>query len=313
MTRRRNRTGRRRDGRIRLGRREQRILALQLGLLLCTLVVISRCVVPGRTPGGTGSRGGRPVAEQPYGEARRGSGEFYFGHAFFPERPRVETEEFLFHQPHGRYSYYYDTLHRQSAWVAYMLTSSDLTATTARRSDRFRPDPAIREKGWPHPADRDYVRSGWDRGHLLPSADRLGSKEENEATFLFSNVSPQSPALNRRVWKSLEEEIRRYASRYDTLLIVTGGICTHEGERIGGSGITVPGSFFKAVFARKEGGYISAGFLIPNAASVPGGCWDYSLPVRELEQLLGMEFFYTLPDSLKEVAFGMNDPGVWKE
>lgn len=68
--------------------------------------------------------------------------------------------------------------------------------------------PEVVARGWPTAVDRDYAGSGFDRGHLLPSADRDDSRAENDATFYLSNVSPQYPKLNRNQWRLLEEQVR---------------------------------------------------------------------------------------------------------
>ena len=56
-----------------------------------------------------------------------------------------------------------------------------------------------------HLTHNDYSNSGFDRGHLCPSADRTTSKKENEGTFLMTNIYPQSPNLNQQTWRFLEE------------------------------------------------------------------------------------------------------------
>ncbi|CAG0911930.1 unnamed protein product, partial [Cyprideis torosa] len=72
------------------------------------------------------------------------------------------------------------------------------------RLDSFRVDlriPAMFRAGL-----EDYVGSGYDRGHLIASADRRSSGVLNSETFLLSNMSPQHPRLNRGLWKTLEEK-----------------------------------------------------------------------------------------------------------
>jgi endonuclease G len=46
-----------------------------------------------------------------------------------------------------------------------------------------------------------------DRGHMCPAADRSCSKEDMDATFLMSNMVPQSPNLNRGPWEKLERPV----------------------------------------------------------------------------------------------------------
>lgn len=58
---------------------------------------------------------------------------------------------------------------------------------------------------------QDYTRTGYDRGHMLPAADRSFDLGVMRATFVMSNVAPQTPALNRGPWAKAEEEVRRMA------------------------------------------------------------------------------------------------------
>lgn len=125
-----------------------------------------------------------------------------------------------------------------------MVRSGGTRSAAIRRSSRA---------GWPTAVDRDYAGSGFDRGHLLPSADRDDSRAENDATFYLSNVSPQYPKLNRNQWRLLEEQVRRWADRYDSIYVVTGGELEPGLRRIrGGTGI--PRHYFKALLGASRKG-----------------------------------------------------------
>jgi endonuclease G len=54
----------------------------------------------------------------------------------------------------------------------------------------------------------DYTGSGYDRGHIAPSADRTRNETDNSSTFEMTNMMPQVPELNRGVWGDLEEYCR---------------------------------------------------------------------------------------------------------
>lgn len=72
-------------------------------------------------------------------------------------------------------------------WVAWELTKVDFG--TSDRQDDFRPDPYL-PAGWYRGKTSDYTGSGFDRGHLCPSADRTFTLEDNSATFLMTNIIP---------------------------------------------------------------------------------------------------------------------------
>jgi len=54
-----------------------------------------------------------------------------------------------------------------------------------------------------------FVGSGFDRGHLVASANHTELLLQNSETFLLSNMSPQHEDLNRRKWVDLEKAIRK--------------------------------------------------------------------------------------------------------
>lgn len=67
---------------------------------------------------------------------------------------------------------------------------------------------------------------GYDRGHIVASADRLYSKEANEQTFYYTNMSPQRHNLNTGVWLQLEKLVQEWARSgrlRDKLYVVKGG------------------------------------------------------------------------------------------
>src|SRR5947209_7201230 len=76
------------------------------------------------------------------------------------------------------------------------------------RKDPFAPDTSLPE-GFLVVRPNDYRGSGFDRGHLCPAADRSASREDNDATFLMSNMVPQSPDSNRKTGENLEKHCRR--------------------------------------------------------------------------------------------------------
>lgn len=61
----------------------------------------------------------------------------------------------------------------------------------------------------PHSATaKDYARNGYDEGHLANSKDFAYDCPSQELTFRFYNCVPQTPKLNRGIWKELETLVR---------------------------------------------------------------------------------------------------------
>lgn len=113
----------------------------------------------------------------------------------------------------------------------------------------------------------DYAGNGFDEGHLCPAQDEAFDRVKEEQTFRFYNCLPQTPRLNRGIWKTLETQVRK-ESQTDSLLIVCGGIFGMK--RIGV--IYVPDFCYKAVYSLKTGKLLHC-VLFPNDNS------DTSTPV----------------------------------
>jgi len=71
-------------------------------------------------------------------------------------------------------------------------------------------------------SDYRFSIYGFDRGHVCPSADRTQNQDDNSATFLMTNMIPQSPNCNRNVWKNLESYERSLAFSGKELYITAG-------------------------------------------------------------------------------------------
>lgn len=73
----------------------------------------------------------------------------------------------------------------------------------------------------------DYSGNGYDQGHLCNAADFAFDCDKDEKTFRFYNCLPQTPNLNRGIWKKWETIIRK-ESQNDSLLIICGGIFSNK-------------------------------------------------------------------------------------
>lgn len=200
----------------------------------------------------------------------------------------------------GRYTYLYSPHRMQSLWVAYRLTASDI-GRGAGRSSNFTRDQTLADRRYPVVLNSHYRGSGYDKGHLLPSADRSGSKAENAATFCLSNVAPQLPALNRGTWKRLEEELRRKASSFDTLYIVSGGVVAPVKRRVT-SEIAIPELFYKVILFNAGGEFSAVGYVMPNSSAVESDPAHYRVSVDSVERLTGFDFFHNLPDQIETLV-----------
>jgi len=84
--------------------------------------------------------------------------------------PEINRDGFLVN--HSAMSLFYSPEHEQSWWVVHMVLP-DIRMGTQGRTNDFRPDSLVKVGT----ADKnDYLMSGYDRGHLAPSADFRWSK-----------------------------------------------------------------------------------------------------------------------------------------
>lgn len=91
-----------------------------------------------------------------------------------------------------------------------------------------------------------YTRSGYQRGHLCPAADRSASKELMRSTFLMSNVCPMTPAINTGVWKITEETGRALARKGHNVNVTAGALFfPQDTSWIGNHRVAVPHAFIK--------------------------------------------------------------------
>ena len=103
-------------------------------------------------------------------------------------------------------------------WVCWHLNAKWIGSTS--RQDDFRPDPEL-PSGWLHVLPKDYSGTGFDKGHMCDSKDRSCDAKTNSATFLMTNMVPQSPKNNEHTWEGLESFCRKLAKNHE-LYIVCG-------------------------------------------------------------------------------------------
>ena len=206
---------------------------------------------------------------------------------------------------------YYVVLHSDAykvpLWSAYRLTPHDLKGGKASRQDNFRPDPAL-PKG-KRAELKDYLNSGYDKGHMSPAGDFTRNALAMSETFLLSNMCPQRPMLNEQIWRILEAQVRELATT-DTIWVVTGplfldweGYPAKPGFYIGPDSVAVPTAFYKVILDSHAGHRVLAGFIMENRKELlPGTPVRYQVRVDSIEADAGFKFFNQLPERDKLVT-----------
>ena len=205
--------------------------------------------------------------------------------------PTSTTGEIIHHES---YSLSYSETHEQAEWVAYELKKSHLSNSNYKRP-YFEIDKAVKTGAahW-----RNYKNSGYDRGHLCPAGDRNYSKSAHDETFLTSNISPQNHEFNAGIWNSLEQKTRYWASKYDGVFVVTGGVLKGEMQTIGDEEVSITNQFYKVLIDNNSGKTKMIGFLMPHQNSNKP-LYEFVVSVDSIEKLTGIDFFPELDDAIE--------------
>ncbi len=193
------------------------------------------------------------------------------------------------------YTVSYNRETRLPNWVAWRLTRAHIRGDAQRKGVKFAEDTDVPE---PRATDADYRSSGYDRGHLCPAGDNKWSSKAMEQSFLFTNICPQAPQLNRGDWNEMEIACRKWAQRHGEIYIVCGPVLYKQKHKtIGKNKVVVPEAFFKVVLCM-NGTPKAIGFIYKNAdGNRPKG--DYANSVDEVERITGYDFFPALPDDVE--------------
>jgi endonuclease G len=196
------------------------------------------------------------------------------------------------------YSWYF----RQAKWTLELVNRDLLLVNDmpdVERLNNFRADTRIPERF--RAGLKAYQCSGYDRGHLLASANQNLIDIQNSETFLLSNMSPQAAQFNRGIWSRLERAIRELDARPETLetYVLTCPVFYFGEpiERIGkeqpdfGISVPIPHAFLKSVLIEdRRGRHRLWTFLIPNAAQ-SDPLERFLVKTYDAEQIVGGRFW----------------------
>ena len=163
---------------------------------------------------------------------------------------------------------------------------------------------------------QEFVRSGYDRGHMTPNyaiAVCYGEEAQHE-TFLLSNIVPQLHALNAGLWKDIEQRVaHRYVERYGVVWVQVGPVFTDPPAKKVGR-LPVPQSFFMIIseYEHPDHGLRAIAYLVPHQE-----IWHdaelghYIVSIRQVEKLTGLDFFPKLPKATQDLLESNPAPRAW--
>lgn len=204
-----------------------------------------------------------------------------------------------------QYALSYNKSNETSNWASWQLNQSWLG--TIDRQNNFRPDATL-PVGWERVIPSFYSRSGYDKGHIVPSGDRTRTTEDNSATFLMTNIIPQTPDNNRKTWESLESYCRQLLKSGEELYIIAGSLGS-QGKLLKGN-VTIPASTWKIVVVLdRPGAGISSitsntrviAVNIPNQQGINPDWKAYRVSVDKLEELTHYNFLSNVPIHIQDI------------
>jgi endonuclease G len=211
-------------------------------------------------------------------------------------------------------------------WVSWQLNSTWCTGP-AVRADNFIPD-SLLPGSYNHITTNNYKNSGFSRGHMCPSEDRIVTQSDNDSVFYMTNMVPQNQNNNGGIWEGLETYERTLANAGNVLYIYSGGYgCGGTGTSgyattIASGKVTVPAKLWKVILVLPAGtndvsrvttSTRTIAVIMDNADPVSGDTWDtHRVSVDSVESLTGFDFFSNVPVSIQSVIEAKVDNGPTK-
>jgi endonuclease G len=189
-------------------------------------------------------------------------------------------------------------------WVSWHLEKDDLG--TAPRG-KFKADEDL-PSGFVKVTTKDYTGGGFDRGHMCPHSDRAATDDSSKATFVMTNIIPQSAQVNQKAWAQLENYCRHLVTDEGKELYIVSGPHGRGGRgkkgfssAIGHGKVVVPAHCWKVIMVleAKKGNDIKRvdedtrliAVIMPNDTTVGEDWAEYRVSVKDVEDLTGYTFF----------------------
>jgi endonuclease G len=186
---------------------------------------------------------------------------------------------------HEYFTSYYSKSQRIPIVVTYKLTNSMLWCDPhVGRTNKFVPDPLL--TSYTNNL-KDYVRSGYDKGHNMSAEDNVCSYDGMDECYYFSNMTPQPHFFNAGIWAELEKAEREEVRKHGTIMVSVG--CTGKKATIGAHKVVVPKYMWKVVYIPSDDLYFC--YMFPNSDEVADGNYnDYRVNLSYIKTNAGVHF-----------------------
>lgn len=209
-----------------------------------------------------------------------------------------------------------------SNWASWQLNQSWLGELPR---PAFEPDLKL-PSDWYHVQPSDYTGSGFDRGHLVPAADRDKTLADSTSVFVMTNIMPQAPDNNQGPWERLESYCRELVRQGKELYIVAGGFGMGgtglKGKRptIAKGKITVPEQIWKVIVVLDRPGLTIDSIsentpviavIMPNQQGIKEVNWrTYQTSIDQVEKLTGYDFLSNISEEIQAVLEAKTNTAV---
>ncbi len=184
---------------------------------------------------------------------------------------------------------------------------------TGRGADKFSCDPGLPShlSTFQETFNNDSGSSFYHRGHLYPNG--LGRTcKERVSTFLTTNIVPQvGSKFNAKVWKDLEECVRKRTEKENKLSIISGVIFPKKGKTCNfpdnpkyknklKSGLVVPCKFYKIIMDKENKKYEA--YLFDNIEYDKKSndvLKENSTTITNISNITGLRFFPNIKNKYK--------------
>jgi len=206
----------------------------------------------------------------------------------------------------------YSDVRGNPLWVSYALAPVEKGAKRYKRPSSFKVDWRSANKV----THKDYTRSGYDRGHMAPNyaISTLYGRQAQLDTFLMSNITPQKPKLNRKLWQRLEEVgVKHFTQLSGKLWVITGPVFDEDVQRLDSAWrVEIPDAFYKIyIRARAEQPPQTLAFLMPQNVRGNESLARYVVSIDKIEALTGLDFFSELDDGIEAKVEARTVSSVW--
>jgi len=197
-------------------------------------------------------------------------------------------------------------------WVTYHLRPISKTKKLKRPS-RFKTD----WRSFRRVSHDDYRKSGYDRGHMAPNyaISNVYGRAGQLDTFVMTNITPQRPHLNQKLWQRLEDvEANKFATWFKDMWVITGPIFDENITKLR-SGVEIPDAFYKiyVVSPKKKGGVPKTlSFIIPQKVKGNESLAKYVSSIDEVEKRTGFDFLSKLPDDIEQKVESSTTSKGWR-